>query len=89
MKSTIVKQKDGVDIQVSDIGEHADQLMEAFTACQQGRCGCPTTEYEKVESISVEQSDEGIALKVKSKDGTELDVAEIEKCLAHTKSQIE
>lgn len=89
MKTRITRQTDGVQIQVSEIGAHADALMDAFQACREGRCSCPTTEYEKVESIDVAPSDDGISLTVKSKDGTQIDVAEIEQCLAHTRQQLE
>lgn len=89
MKSRVTRQSNGVQIQVSEVGEHADQLMEAFQECREGRCSCPTTEYDKVASIDVAQSEDGISLTVTSKDGTQIDVAEIEKCLAHTKQRIE
>ena len=89
MKTKIVNQEGGVQIQVTDSGEHTDQLMAAFQECQEGRCSCPTQEYEKVESLNIEQSDEGITLSVKSKKGKQIDVGEIEKCLEHTKKRIE
>ena len=79
METKIVSQADGVQINVREIGSHAEELMEAFQECKEGRCSCPTNEYEKVESIEVEQSGEGISLTVKSKAGTQIDVAEIEK----------
>lgn len=89
MKTKVVSQDSRVQIQVSEIGSHADELMEAFQECQEGRCSCSTTEYAKVASIDVEQSSEGISLTVKSKAGTQIDVAEIEKCLEHTRKRIE
>lgn len=89
VKTKVVSQEGGVQIQVTDSGEHADQLMVAFRECQEGRCSCPTQEYEKVESLSVEQSDEGITLSVKSKKGQQIDIGEVEKCLEHTKQRIE
>ena len=89
MKTKIVSEIDGVQIQVTDSGEHTDHLMEAFRECQEGRCSCPTQEYEKVESLRVEQSEEGITLSVKSKKGEQVDIGEIEKCLEHAKKRIE
>ena len=89
MKTKLVSLEDGVRIQVTDWGEHTDELMAAFQECQEGCCSCPTHEYEKVESLRIEHSEEGITLSVTSKDGQQLDVGEIEKCLEHTKKRIE
>ena len=89
MKTKIVKQESVLQIQVTDSGEHTNHLMAALQECQEGRCSCPTQEYEKVESLRVEQSEEGITLSVKSKKGQQIDVGEIEKCLEHTKKRVE
>ena len=88
MKTRIVRQKDGIEIQVGQTGSHTDELMAALKECQEGRCSCPTQEYDKVESLRIERSQEGIALTVKAKTGKRIDVREIEKCLEHTKSRI-
>lgn len=89
MKTKIVSKKDGVEIQVAEIGSHADKLLAAFQECQEGRCSCPTREYEKVEGMSIKQSKEGISLSVKAKAGQQIDTEEIEKCLEHTKKRVE
>ena len=89
MKTKIESQENGVNIQVSDIASNSDEILGAFKECQEGKCSCPTNEYEKVESINVEQSNDGISLSVKAKDGEEIDMAEIEKCLEHTKNRFE
>jgi hypothetical protein len=89
MKTKIVDKKDGIEIQVAEAASHTVELMAAFKECQEGRCSCPTQEYEKVESLSVKQSQAGITLRVKSKKGKKIDVGEIEKCLEHTKNRIE
>lgn len=89
MKTKIVSNEDGVEIQVREVGSRSEELLAAFKECQQGTCSCPTQEYEKVESMSVEQSKGGISLSVKAKAGQQIDMAEIEKCLAHTKKRFE
>jgi len=88
MKTKITDKKDGVEIQVGEIGEGSDELLAAFKECQEGKCSCPSQEYEKVKSLSVEQSKEGITLSVKAKAGQQIDIAEIEKCLEHTKNLV-
>ncbi len=89
MKTTIVSHKDGVEVRLGDIGSDTDELLAAFKQCQKGTCSCPTHEYDKVESLSVEQSTDGISLSVKAKAGQRIDIAEIEKCLEHTKNRLE
>jgi len=87
VKTKIIRKKDGVEIQVGETGSHTEEILAAFKKCQEGKCSCPTKEYDKVESLSVEQSKEGISLSVKAKAGQEIDIAEIEKCLEHTKNR--
>lgn len=88
MKTKIVNNSDGVDIQVSEADSHADEILAAFKACQEGTCSCPTHEYEKVESFNVEQSSAGISLTVKAKAGQRIDIGEIKMCLEHVKHRI-
>ena len=89
MKTKIVSKKDSVEIQVSEVGSHTDELLAAFRECQEGKCSCPSQEYEKVEYLSVEQSKEGISISVKAKAEQQIDIADIEKCLEHTKNRVE
>lgn len=76
---------DGLTIRVTETGPAADQLLEAFQECQEGRCDCPTDEYEKVSTFSV-KSEEGdaIELKLVAKPGERFDEDEIDACLDHT-----
>lgn len=85
MKTKIVNNNAGVEIQVAESGSHTDELLAAFKECQEGTCSCPTREYEKVESFSVEQSSAGILLSVTAKAGQRIDIDEIKKCLEHVK----
>lgn len=89
MKTKIVGRNDGVQVQISDVGSHADELLLAFKACQAGKCSCPTREYEKVESVDIAQSGQEISLSVRPKAGQQIDVTEIEKCLEHTTNGID
>lgn len=88
MKTKIISREDGVEIQVAEVASQAEELLAAFKECQAGCCSCPTQEYDKVESLNIEQSQAGITLSVKAKKGQNIDVGEIEKCLAHTETSI-
>ena len=88
MKYHISKNPDGLEIRVADLEGKEEQLVEAFRECQEGRCSCPTQEYQKLGSLQVEQSNGEINLRLVSRHGTQFDQAEIEKCLEHSKGRI-
>jgi hypothetical protein len=77
-----------VSIEVGDVGEHQDQLMEAFGECQAGRCSCPTNEYDKLASIEVEQGEDLIRVHLQPKPGEKFDTSEIAACLDYTTAKV-
>jgi hypothetical protein len=88
MKYQITKNPEGLEIRVADLEGNEGQLMEAFRECQEGRCSCPTQEYQKLGSLQVEQINGEINLRLVSRNGTQFDQAEIEQCLEHTKGRV-
>ena len=88
MKYKIEQNQNGIDIEVAENKEKQSQLLEAFQACQEGRCSCPTREYTKLESLEIEKDTDTIHLHLKSKPGEEFDQSEISKCLEHTGSKL-
>ncbi len=88
MKIKIDENKNGIDISVDDVKNDRQKLLEAFRECQEGRCSCPTEEYRKLASLEVEQSAEGIQLRLKSRDGESIDKSEIERCLDYTAERV-
>ena len=88
MKFKIDKNEEGIEVSVDDVKSKKDTLLMAFQECQEGRCSCPTEEYKKLESIQIEQREDSIQLRLKSKQGVELDKSEINKCLEYTKERV-
>lgn len=88
MKYKITGKPDGIDIEISEAAGKQTQLLEAFRACQEGRCSCPTQEYAKLDALELEASAQTITLRLKAKEGSELDQAEIRRCLEHTEAQV-
>lgn len=91
MKSEIIKNKNGIDINITDVNDQngeKDKLLEAFQECSEGRCTCPTQEYEKVESLNITRTDKVIQLSIKSKENTVINTDEIEKCLEYTRDKV-
>lgn len=88
MKSKIIKKKNGIDINITELNDEKEKLLEAFQECSEGRCTCPTQEYEKVETLNILGTDQAIRLSIKSKENTVINTKEIEKCLEYTKEKV-
>ena len=88
MKYDIKENGDGLEIEVSDVTDKKEQLLQSFQQCSEGKCSCRTDEYKKLESLEIEQSVDGVKLKLKSKNGEKFDISEINKCLIQTEKNI-
>ncbi len=73
-----------ISIEVTEVGGHENELMQAFGECQAGRCSCPTEEYAKLASMEVQERPDGISLRLEAKEGTKLNASEIAACLDYT-----
>ncbi len=88
MEAQIKKTENGIQIDVTDLEGKREQLLEAFNECSEGRCTCPTNEYQKVQKLDVIGSQDAIQLSITTKPDQQIDTAEIEKCLEYTKKQV-
>ncbi len=88
MEAKIKPTDTGIQIDVTRLEGKKDQLLEAFQECSEGRCTCPTQEYQKVETLQVIDTGDAIQLSIIAKKDEHLDTAEIQKCLDHTKKRI-
>lgn len=88
MKYKIDEKESGIGISVTDVKDRENELLEAFRECQEGRCSCPTEEYKKLDSLEIEQNEEGIRLHLKSRRGEKINKSEIEKCLDYTGERV-
>ena len=89
MRSELKKTKNGLIINVSIMDSDKGKLIEEFSKCKQGNCGCPTKEYEKLESLNIEEKPNSISMNLKSKEKQKFDLNEINKCLNYTFEKIE
>ncbi len=88
MKYRIHERGTQLDIEVGDLHGKQEELMKAFQDCQEGRCSCPTTQYQKLEALDIEPKEDGLMLRLKPKSGMRFDSSEIEKCLQYTADQV-
>ena len=77
----------GVSIELSRVGGNQAQILDALQDCQQGRCTCPTQEYEKLESMQVTAGTDRMEIVLKPHADARFDVAEIAACLDYTIAQ--
>jgi hypothetical protein len=84
MKYQIEKSGGTLKIKIENVGENKDKVLENFQLCQQGRCGCPTTEYEKLESLTIEPGEDNVSLHLSPRSGQALKQEQIERCLDFT-----
>ena len=89
MKYKIESKGNETNIKISETKGKQKKLLEAFQECQEGRCSCPTEEYSKLNSLDIENDENSISLKLKSKPGKNLDKGEISKCLEYTKKKVD
>ncbi len=88
MEAKISHTENGIEIDVTELEGKKEQLLEAFQECSEGRCTCPTNEYQKLASLEVVDSGDAIQLSLIAKPEEQLDTTEIEKCLAYTKKRV-
>lgn len=88
MKQSVEKTGEGLRISVSAEPEKQKDLLEEFAKCAAGTCSCPTPQYEKAQSIEVSAQATGVTVDLKVKPGETIDIADIERCLEHTATQI-
>jgi hypothetical protein len=73
-----------VAIELTEIGGQQDRLLAVFAACQAGECSCPTNEYRKLDSMSIEQREDDITLRLEPEEGESFDLSQIAACLDYT-----
>jgi len=83
----IKKHKSGLDISVEQVGDRQQALLNAFQACQEGRCSCKTSECQKLESIGVRSVGEGIQIRLVPRSGETIDESAVQDCLDYTLRQ--
>jgi hypothetical protein len=72
-----------VAIEVSEVGGQQDRVLAAFASCQAGQCSCPTDEYRKLESMSIDRGEDDITVRLEPKEGESFDLSQIAVCLEY------
>jgi hypothetical protein len=88
MKYSVHRSGSSVKITVDGVGSKQTELLKEFSECAEGRCSCPTAQYEKVESMQVTPGEDQLSITLKPKPGKIIDQDDIKKCLEHTTRKV-
>jgi len=88
MKYAIKHKSQGLEIKVEDLGDNRQQVLESLQACAEGKCSCPTNQYEKLDAIQIRPGSDSVSIELKAKAGETVRQADIEKCLEYTAEQV-
>lgn len=84
MEYKITEDQSKLSIKVERLDGKQDKVLEALQECAEGRCTCPTNQYEKLDSIDISPGRNNINISLKPKPGETIDPSEIDKCLQYT-----
>jgi hypothetical protein len=80
-----IDEEDGnIDVHVERSGADDAELLAALVRCRDGRCDCPTDEYEKVEDMRIESDARGISVHLAVEPGQAILKEAVATCLDHT-----
>lgn len=78
---TIIKNNEQVLIQIQN---PKDKMLDSINECKEGRCGCKTDEYKKIDKMEISENKETISITLTPKAGEDINTSEIEKCINYT-----
>jgi hypothetical protein len=64
-------------------------VLEALQECQEGRCGCPTDQYERLAGMDFATPDDEIRVTLRPRGGAALDTDAVRSCVEYMVQQAE
>jgi hypothetical protein len=84
MRYNITEDGEAVEIHVHDTGERSPQVLASLEECQEGRCGCPIDQYDRLASIEVGGGDGELIVHLTPRPGEHLDPDALRACMDYT-----
>ncbi|HET7763922.1 MAG TPA: hypothetical protein VFK92_02400 [Burkholderiales bacterium] len=88
MKYAIKGKPEGLEIKVEQLGDKQQKVLESLQACAEGKCSCPTSQYEKLDAIEISPGSDSVSIDLKAKKGETIKQSDIERCLEYTAEQV-
>jgi hypothetical protein len=64
-------------------------LLNALQECKEGRCACPTPEYDKLAAMDVIVTPDKVQIELQTKPGADLQTEDVRKCLDMTMERLD
>ena len=64
------------------------KLAQALQECAEGRCTCPTSQYEKLDSVTIAQDPNNVQVTLTARAGETIDRDAISRCLEYTAGRV-
>ena len=78
----------GLRIDVTHAAGNEHRLLNALQECKEGRCSCPTPEYEKLAGMQVTSTHGEVQIDLQTKPGAEIEAEAVRRCLDYTLDQL-
>jgi hypothetical protein len=88
MKYTIKGKPESLEIKVEQLGDKQQKVLESLQDCAEGKCDCPTSQYDKLDSIQISPGVDSVSIELKAKTGETIKQSYIQKCLEYTARQV-
>lgn len=89
VKFTVLKSGEGLQIKIGELAGKESTVLNALQECAEGRCTCPTSQYEKLQSVEMTPGRDEIRVALMPKAGEVIDRQAIKKCLEYTAAEAE
>ena len=89
MRYRITEHDADIEIHVHETGEHSRQLFASLQACQEGRCGCPTDQYDRLEDMAVQTDLDEVTIRLHPRAGQRFAPEQLQVCLDYTLAQVD
>ena len=89
VKFKVFDSGEGLQIKIDELAGKQSAVLNALQECAEGRCTCPTSQYEKLQSVEMTPGRDEIRVALIPKAGEVIDRQAIEKCLEYTAGEAE
>ena len=86
MDSSLKEKNNHIIVNINNIENKKDLILQNLNDCKEGRCSCPTNEYDKLNKLDIHVNTElnEIIVDLEPKLGQKIELSEIKKCLDYT-----
>jgi hypothetical protein len=88
MKFNVTEDQGSLKIRIEAAGEKQGQLLQALQECAEGRCTCPSNQYERLQKIEIAPGNGVVEIALVPKEGESIDRTAIDRCLEYTAGQL-